>query len=202
MTLSKEHICSCGRSIPAPRNSTIWAKQCPSCTLKDAFKKKSSNKVSLSSKHKNKSSVLVSKSPKLRAMERADMWFSRYIRLKYSHEYSGHTFCKCYTCGNLHDIKLIDCGHYVNREHKTVRFNENNSRPQCTYCNRYRSGRHLEFGVKLASEIGAEEFDNLRQLSLFPGEDNEIFYREQAKIFRNKFNQLIKEMQICNPWKK
>ena len=141
------------------------------------------------------------KTEKQKARDRADQWFSRYIRIKYSVDAYYMLVANCYTCGRIHPIKHLDCGHYINREHISVRFNENNARPQCTYCNRYRSGKHFDFGVKLAKEIGAEEFDNLRQMAMFTDNDNELYFREQAEFYRKKVNEIIKERNIINPWK-
>lgn len=196
------HICPIHKSRMFQRfNSTLWF--CPEC--EKSKKSIRVDKLHSSTKKvpKNGLKSVKGKTPRQRAMDNADMWFSRYIRLKYSEQKMFGLFvAKCYTCGAIHDIKLLDNGHYVNREHKTVRFNEDNCRPQCTYCNRYRSGRHLEFGINLVKEIGSKRVDVLKQLSLFPGEDNEIFYREQSEIYRKKFNELLKERNITNPWKK
>jgi len=59
----------------------------------------------------------------------------------------------------------------------------------------------MEFGVALAKEIGAENFDNLRQTAMFTDNDNEIFFREQADLYRYKVNEIIKNRNIINPWK-
>lgn len=189
-------ICKCGKTIPENRNSTIQSKLCPSCTFKQAVQKRKfykAKETAISGDKRKKK-----RTPKQIAMASADMWFSRYIRI--SHSVDG-AFCKCYTCGKPYGIKNIDCGHYVNRGHKTVRFNENNARPQCKRCNRFNSGKHTEFGIKLSKEIGAEEVDNLRQLSLFPGEDNELFYREQADIFKKKYKEYIEKHGIVDWFK-
>jgi len=154
----------------------------------------SNNKELTKASSKNTRRIKVGKSAKLRAMDNADMWFSRYIRLKYSQELMFGVFvCYCYTCGSRHGIKSIDNGHYHNRENKATRYHENNARPQCKYCNQHKSGRHTKFGDKLLNELGFEEFEELRKLALSVGEDNEIFYQEQAKIYRVKFNELVKE---------
>jgi len=201
MTSSDLHICPTHKSRMFQRfNSTLW--YCPSCENSKKSVKVDTLHTSTKIGAKKGGKSGKTKTPRQRAMDNADMWFSRYIRFKDSEKKMFNLFvARCYTCGVIHDIKLLDAGHYVNREHKTVRFNEDNAKPQCTYCNRYRSGKHLEFGIKLTKEIGADKVDELKQLSLFPGEDNELFYREQAKIYREKFNQLVKE-KGGNPWTK
>jgi hypothetical protein len=199
-------ICKCGKEFkPYYRNEIIVSKKCPSCRHKEAYEKgkdkppiqRNNPKFATKTSGKPKKK----KTPRQCAMDRADEWFSKYIRLRYSFEDRGELYCRCYTCNRPHPIKQIENGHYVNREHKTVRFHPNNARPQCTHCNCYRSGKHAIFGTKLAKEIGVEEVDNLRQMSMFPGEDNELFYREQANKYRKLFNQLLKEKGIKNPWR-
>lgn len=130
-----------------------------------------------------------------RARDRADTWFSRFIRLKYSHlvyEINGEArYCYCYTCGNPKHIKAIDCGHYINREHMQVRYNSNNARPQCTLCNKYKSGRHTKFEQLLIDEIGQQPVDNLKKLALIKIPMSELELREISDYYRIK----VKEIQ-------
>jgi len=187
----------CKKPLRQVWNSTLFH-PCGYCAKKE---RQSILKGSSMKKGKHQDKLKKGKTPRQNAMDTADKWFSRYIRLKFSFEMNGERFCKCYTCGAIHHIKNIDNGHYCGRENKLTRFDENNARPQDTYCNRYRSGKHAQFGLNLAAEIGVEAVDNLRQLSLFTGEDTELFYREQATKYRLKFNALLKEMKVSNPWK-
>ena len=198
--------CKCGNKFkPQYRNEIIISKICPKCESEARINKNKALLERSYMKLTDRSSTSLKqgkkkKSPRQRAMDRSDEWFSKYIRLKYSFESCGEFVCRCYTCGSLHGIKSIDCGHYVNREQKTVRFDENNARPQCVFCNQHRSGRHVIFGTNLQKEVGAEEVDRIRQLSLFSGEDNEQFYREQSDKYRKMFNELLIEKKINNPW--
>lgn len=191
-------ICNCGRKTYPRYNSTIIPDKCPTCQLKDATK--SQKTIKSFPVEKFNTSAKKKRSSRQKAMDNADMWFSRYIRLKYSIEIVDDLFCKCFTCGKLHSIKNIDCGHYIGRGEKHLRFNEDNARPQCKKCNRFKQGEHKLFHSNLIKEIGFEKVDQLLQIQLYPGEDNEIFYREQAKIYREKFNQLVKE-KGGNPWR-
>lgn len=81
----------------------------------------------------------------------ADVWFSRFIRLTYADEKG---YCVCYTCGKRYFWKDIQCGHYIKRQYKTTRFNENNCRPQCVHCNYALQGNDIVFRKKLVNEIG------------------------------------------------
>ena len=194
----KLHICQkCRSQMFQKFNSSIFV--CFECEKKaKSVKSKPTTAKKVAVK---KTGLKRGKTEKQKARDRADQWFSRYIRLKNAMDYGGTIVTKCYTCNKTYKVKDLDCGHYINREHISVRFNENNARPQCTYCNRYRSGKHFDFGVKLAKEIGAEEFDNLRQLAMFTDNNNELYFREQAELYRKKVNEIIKEKNIINPWK-
>jgi hypothetical protein len=200
-----EHICSCGRPIPAPFNSTIYPKLCPSC---DRIKR---NKALLTHSYQSREKVAKKgcneaggkkKSPRQCAMDRADEYFSKYIRLKYSFESCGELVCKCYTCSQLHGIKETECGHWQRRGYKTTRYHLDDARPQCTKCNKWHSGEPEKFEINLIRDIGRLAVDELKLLAQERGEDNEAFYRGQATKYRKLFNQLLKEKGVENPWKK
>ncbi|GEM_PF-843658 len=196
MNLSKRKyapICK-KHGIPKYRrpNSTIWV--CPQCLIEK-------NKTKLNTPTKKKATKKRrKKTPRQKAMEKADMYFSRYIRLKYSFEVNGELYCKCYTCGNIHHIKKIQLGHWQRRGYKTTRFHENNGRPQCVKCNYFHSGVPEKFEINLIKEIGIEEVIKLKELSQKIGHDDLIFYTAQAEIFKHKFNELLKERGLVNPW--
>ncbi len=197
-----KHICSCGRPISKPFNSTIYPKICPSCER--IQKNKALLAQSFMSRQKAPKTGLrcvKKKTPRQRAMERADKWFSRYIRLKYSFEQNGELFCRCYTCGRVHGIKEITLGHWQRRGYKTTRFNGNNGRAQCIQCNYYHSGMPEIFEQNLVKEIGQDKVNELKSLAMEDGQDNELFYREQATRYRGLFKQLLEERGIKDPWK-
>lgn len=172
---------------------------CPLCAYEKAISMKSKAKPMFNWGTGSKSKP----SEKSKAMSKADRYFSRYIRLKHRHSVheGGVIVCQCYTCGALKSITNIDCGHFVNRGSKTVRYDENNARPQCKRCNRYRSGEHNIFENNLIKELGEDEVIRIKRLGLDTGEDNTIFYNEQADKYRKLINELCKEQGIVNPFK-
>lgn len=186
-------------------NSSIFV--CPECDREKSQSRIKHNNALLSRssvkrKERSLNSDKRSKTPRQKAIDRADMYFSRYIRLLYSDERSGILVCKCYTCGSIHAMKSNDCGHWQRRGYKTTRFNENNARPQCRQCNHYYQGKPEVFERNLAKEIGQQAVNDLKELAFETGEDSEQFYREQAEKYRLKVNELLKERNIKNPWKK
>ena len=170
------------------RNGLPVSKWCPNCTLKKNYKKSSLQRA-----HKK-----TLKSPKIRterqrAIDRADSWFSRFIRLKYSVEHGQILFCRCFTCGMPHNIKNIDCGHYINRGNHKVRWSTNNARPQCKRCNKWRSGEHHKFEQHLIKEIGQSAVDELKQEANKIADFSTAEIREIAKVFRLEVRRIEKE---------
>nr|WP_319268257.1 hypothetical protein [uncultured Draconibacterium sp.] len=136
-------------------------------------------------------------------MSNADLWFSRYIRIKYAFRIQdGSVFCRCIVNPGI--IKLaqnMDNGHCFSREFKATRYCEDNCRPQNRSSNRF-SGEadHYKFIENLTSEIGEERFAKVDELRKSVGEDNELFYRAQATKYRKLVNALVKQHKINKWW--
>lgn len=128
------------------------------------------------------------------AMKLADTYFSRFIRLAYSE--GGK--CTCYTCGIIKSIKEIDNGHYMKREHKSTRYDEQNCRPQCKTCNGdiKHNGKQVEFRINLINEIGLIAVENLEWLSKQVKKTSYAFYKENADYYRNLVNDLQKKLGV------
>jgi len=128
------------------------------------------------------------------AMNLADTYFSRFIRLSKSKD----GYCTCYTCSDLKDIKECDNGHYMKREHKSTRYHEDNCRPQCKVCNgdTKHNGKQAEFRVNLSYEIGEESVVEIEQLSRTVTKANYLFYKEKADYYRNKVNELQRKLKV------
>lgn len=152
------------------------------------FKKKVRKNIQKNKKEKNREFNIGN------AMRLADKYFSRYIRLKYS----NFGKCTCYTCGMIKDIKEVDNGHYMKREHKSTRYNENNCRPQCKICNgnTKHNGKQAEFRVNLVNEIGEDEVYKIELLSRQTIKANYKFYKEIADEYRKKINELQKQLKV------
>jgi hypothetical protein len=86
-------------------------------------------------------------------MRKADEAFSLFIRTRDSQPYEGRAF-KCISCHRVLPIEQADCGHYVNRSHMSVRFNEKNCNAQCRHCNRFMEGNIQDYRKGLIKKIG------------------------------------------------
>ncbi len=96
---------------------------------------------------KNKKAPTISKLKK-----ELDRVFSLYIRAKYKKE--------CYTCGY---VGPLQCGHFVSRQYLSVRWDENNARPQCAMCNIWGRGMVLDFEENLKNELGDVLVESLKE---------------------------------------
>jgi len=190
--------CACGRSIRQPYNSTIKLKRCPSCELKAQLKKKKVDNF-----FSPKRSIVIKKSSeKSKAMKLADMYFSRYIRLKHSIVSQGKAYCKDIITGKYIAIKKIDNGHCIPRGVKSTRYHEDNCRPQNRASNRFKGEDCKEiFELHLQKEIGEERWQALQELKHVYQSDTIAWYLYIASIYKLKVDELCAEMKIENPFK-
>ncbi len=119
----------------------------------------------------------------------ADDAFSLFIRLRDSDE---NGFCTCCSCGKILYYKDLDCGHFVNRQHKSLRFSEINCNAQCKYCNGD-EGNSVGYSRFLIAKYGADILDKLeiekkKTLHLTAFDEAEI-----AKFYRAKVRELKKQ---------
>lgn len=87
-----------------------------------------------------------------------DRVFSMYIRLR---DTSPQGYFRCISCGRLLPFEQADCGHYVNRQHMSLRFSEQNCNAQCRRCNRFDEGAIMDYRRGLVKKIGAQQVELL-----------------------------------------
>jgi hypothetical protein len=123
-----------------------------------------------------------SKNPTKGLILKADLWFSRFIRLRDKGV--------CITCGKKDDIKNMDCGHYISRQFKSTRWNEENCACQCPSCNRFHEGVKDVFALQLQGRYGVGILAGLQNVK------NDIFkltpeYLERIiEIYKEKVKEL------------
>ena len=116
-------------------------------------------------------------------IEQADLWASRYIRLR---DAESGGLVSCYTCGKKFHISKIQCGHFIGRAHYSTRYDPRNMHAQCMQCNGYRSGEPGAYAYRLLTELGITEFTEL----LVVGQQSIIFGEEQLKELIVGFKEL------------
>jgi hypothetical protein len=87
----------------------------------------------------------------------ADDLMSKVVRLDGSDENGMNS---CYTCGVWIHWKELQAGHF---HHGKLDFDKRNRRPQCSQCNKWKSGNLAIFGTKLTEELGV---DGMKKLML------------------------------------
>lgn len=125
--------------------------------------------------------------------KRLDSAFSRYIRLKYA---DADGFVECYTCGIRKEWKKMQCGHFVSRQYLSLRWDENNCRPQDVGCNIWGNGKFLDFEERLKKELGAEVVEKLKQRRHDIVKRDYSWYNEQIQCYEKKVSQLTKKLGI------
>ena len=123
-------------------------------------------------------------------MKNADSAFSLYIRTRDSQKYQGLAF-DCISCGRQMPIDQADCGHYVNRQHMSLRFSEQNCHAQCRKCNRFMEGNIQDYRKGLIKKIGEDKVIMLEatkhvtnKISNFELEILAKHYKKEVKKFK------------------
>jgi len=202
--MANKKICACGREIARRFNSTIQNKQCPKCTLLNLTSGATAAvKKGLYDKRKGNKTSIYKKSTKSIAMERADLWFSRYIRIKYAYKIQdGEVYCQCIVSPNVIKLaKNIDNGHFHSRGFQSTRYFENNCRPQNRSSNRFRGEMDKPaFSDNLKNKIGEDAFNELNLIYRQETMVSEEYFSEIANKYRKLVNELVIEHQINKWW--
>lgn len=99
---------------------------------------------------------------------KADIVFSKYIRLRDSIEINGERIGNCITCNTAISATGRGgghAGHFVSRRHMITRYDERNVNLQCASCNLYHAGEQYQHARAIDNKYGtgvAEELHNTR----------------------------------------
>lgn len=92
--------------------------------------------------------------------------------------------CVCVTCGTVKawdsGIKGMHCGHFLASRCNSILFEEENTAPQCSHCNYYRSGEQQLFRKWMISVRGQEAVERLERLK----PQSKTFTREELVDMR------------------
>ena len=118
-------------------------------------------------------------------LKRLDKVFSSYIRLRDSDD---NGIVRCFCCGKVDHYKTMDCSHFVNRKHLSLRFNEINCQTTCRACNRFDEGNLPAFAINLQNKFGNDIIqklliskNNYTKLSQFDIDTLEKYYKMKIK---------------------
>lgn len=94
-------------------------------------------------------------------IKKLDAVYSRYIRQKDA-GFGGQV--SCFTCGSRKHWSEQQCGHYVSRSVKSLRFYEKNTHVQCVGCNIFKHGAPDEYALALQLKYGDGILKELNQI--------------------------------------
>lgn len=118
-----------------------------------------------------------------------DRIFSKFIRLRDTDE-SGTG--KCISCGKFISYHNSHNGHYVNRKHMSLRFDEKNTNMQCVECNSFDEGNVLGYTQGLIRKYGEGIIQELiikkNQISKY----SKFEYKVLQAHYRNECKKLLK----------
>jgi hypothetical protein len=128
--------------------------------------------------------IYYKKLPSISSLEdKLDALFSQYIRR--SHADEGGTV-SCVTCKKLMFWKDSDCGHWIKRQHRAVRWDERNVAPQCTRCNHFQGGAQDEFSGYIIATHGADVHAELLRLKHTVFKVTRLFLEERIQYYKAK----------------
>jgi hypothetical protein len=126
-------------------------------------------------------------------IQKADKWFSIWRRMEDADE---NGICHCFTCGHMSEPKYIQCGHYVERQHKQTRFSEKNTRSQCGGCNKFGQGKAVIFRRKLVEIYGENEVLLLESAKHKTFHLGKFELDQIAKFYKQKATELSRAKSI------
>ena len=136
----------------------------------------------------DKAGVNVKKKPDLKAM--LDKEFSLYIRLR---DAMPGGFFHCISCGQIKPFEQADCGHYINRQHMSTRFDEMNCNAQCRKCNRFMEGNMSGYRRGLVAKYGERRVLLLESKKNQTRKYSDFEYAELIKYYKALNAKLRKE---------
>ena len=119
-----------------------------------------------------------------------DRIFSEYIRLRDTDEGGCG---KCISCGKIIHYKEGDAGHYVNRKHLSLRYDEKNVNIQCRACNRFDEGNMIGYNHGLVEKYGDGVINYLNVKRFNICKMGKVEYEELIKYYQGKVKELKKK---------
>lgn len=180
-------------------NGIARSKRCPSCNLRVATnvgQQKKDSKGFRGGKPSKK------KSPETLMMEKADKYFSLYIRIsKRSRVIDGAVYCKDIINGREFNAKGLDNGHFISRGNHATRYDVRNCWPQNRSANRFQGEScKPSFEKNMRKTLGDDEFESLMHDAKGFGQNNIRYHEEIAEKYKKLVNDLAEELDIKKWW--
>lgn len=137
--------------------------------------------------------IKVKKKPDLKA--KLDREFSLFIRLRDAMD-NGHF--KCISCGQIKPFEQADCGHYINRQHMSTRYDEINCNAQCRHCNRFMEGNIQNYRKGIISKYGEHKVELLEIRQNISRKYSDFEFEQLIKYYRALSRKFKKEKQCLS----
>lgn len=124
-------------------------------------------------------------------MAKADKWFSLYIRYRDTKPWNFE-YGRCISCGRLVPFSKGDAGHFVNRQHMSLRYSEENVHFQCIFCNRFDEGNIQDYRKSLIRMYGEEKVEALERAKHITHKISDFELEAIAKEYKKKYEELKK----------
>lgn len=122
-----------------------------------------------------------------------DKEFSLFIRLR---DAMPNGYFRCISCGQIKRFEQADCGHYINRQHMSTRFDEMNCNAQCRKCNRFMEGNIQGYRQGLITKYGEQRVLLLEAKKNQTRKYSDFEYKELIKYYKALNAKLRKEKGI------
>jgi len=119
--------------------------------------------------------------------------FSKYIRLRDSNE---NGIFRCISCGKPVSWKNGDNGHFVNRQHMSLRYSEVNCNAQCRHCNRFDEGNNIGYQRGLIEKYGDEIINELEIAKYRSNSISDVEARIMINYYKQEVAKLLKEKNL------
>ncbi len=123
------------------------------------------------------------------SLKTADKWFSKFIRIR---DADDDGIITCISCSIRKHWKNMDCGHFIKRQFKSLRYNEKNCNGQCRKCNWLLQGNDIEYAKGLVKKYGSGVLEQLVATKHRTLPMGRFELKHIADYYRMKFNQLKK----------
>ena len=124
------------------------------------------------------------------SLKSADSAFSKFIRVRDANRMG---YICCISCGKLVFWTKCDAGHFIKRQHKSLRFSEKNVNGQCRECNWLKQGNDIEYAKGLERKYGPGIIEHLELAKRNTLHLGKFELKIIAAHYRKKFNELKKE---------
>ena len=114
-------------------------------------------------------------------VKKLDAVFSQYIRLSNA---DNNGYCTCVTCNKTFFWKEIQAGHFMSRKHYSIRWSEENVKPQCIACNVYRAGEQYKYSLYLGSNLSDELYKKSQEITKFTNVELEEMIKEYSTLLK------------------